>query len=129
MFEAGVVVVVNPGSGQLLRAVLADNARAVAVCGTPGHRVWVQGLLQDYVKVARLCTLAGSPPKPEVLLAFEKAGKPAGGALPAATPPSKGGAGSGSGQSPSVILATGTPPQAAPRAPPPALAAFGSAIL
>lgn len=127
-FEIGVVVLFHPAAGQMLRAVLAENCRAVAVCCTQTHKQFLLQGLMDWVKVARLASLQGAPAKPAELLAYES--KQRGGPAPAAAgtnTPQKSAGAARLPDGPSLVAAGGA--SAVPTVPTPALAAFGAKLL
>ena len=84
------------GSGERGKAYLLNRLHMVLICMTPGHRKFVWSNLQRFVKEAGLVSLSGSPPKPQELIAYEKAKAgtsrdvgtpPAPTSLPSMTPP------------------------------------------
>jgi hypothetical protein len=72
VFDVGCVIALNPGSGEVLKAILTSNVRGVAACKTTFHKKWLMNNLHEFTKIQRLVTLDGKlPPKPSEVLAWE----------------------------------------------------------
>ena len=65
VFDADVLVLVNPGTGQFLKGVLALHKWAVCVCRSAVQKNLVHAELQKWVKTMNLVSFADKPSKPE----------------------------------------------------------------
>ena len=61
------------GSGERAKAYLLNRSHMVLICMTSAHKKFVWSNLHRFVKEACLVSLSGSPPKPQELIAYEKA--------------------------------------------------------
>jgi hypothetical protein len=65
VFDADVAVVVNPGSGHMLKGILSNHKWAIAVCRTATQKNLVHSELQKWVKTMNLVSFADKPKKPD----------------------------------------------------------------
>ena len=65
VFDADVLVLVNPGSGNMLKGVLALHRWAVCVCKTTAQKNFIHAELQKWVKTMHLVSFADKPAKPD----------------------------------------------------------------
>ncbi len=65
VFDADVLIVVNPGTGQIIKGVLAQHKWAIPVCRSTAQRNLVHAELQKWVKTMNLVSFADKPSKPD----------------------------------------------------------------
>ena len=68
VFEADVLILVNPGTGQMLKGVLALHRWAICVCKTVTQKNLIHAELQNWVKTMHLVSFADKPAKPQDLV-------------------------------------------------------------
>ena len=77
IFDAQVLILLDVGSGEMLKAVLAQNALAVCVCASATHKTFVMTCLRDFVKTRGLVnTMDKAPKKPDDVIAYEQSLQP-----------------------------------------------------
>ena len=64
VFDTDVLIIVNPGTGQILKGVLALHRWAIVVCKTAAQKNLVQAELQKWVKTVHLVSFVDKPTKP-----------------------------------------------------------------
>ena len=64
VFDTDVLIIVNPGTGQILKGVLALHRWAIVVCKTAAQKKLVQDELQKWVKTMNMVSFADKPAKP-----------------------------------------------------------------
>ena len=65
VFDADVLVLVNPGTGHMIKGVLALHRWAICVCKTVAQKNLVHAELQKWVKTMHLVSFADKPSKPD----------------------------------------------------------------
>jgi hypothetical protein len=65
VFESQVMVLVNPGTGQLMKGVLACHKHVIAVCKSVAQKNLIHAELQKWVKSMHVVSFADKPPKPD----------------------------------------------------------------
>lgn len=64
VFDTEVLIIVNPGTGQIIKGVLALHRWAICVCKTVAQKNLVQSELLKWVKTMHLVSFADKPTKP-----------------------------------------------------------------
>lgn len=73
VFGVDVLVDMQPGSGEKLKAALLSNIRCVAIAASGAQKKFVIDNLTKFVESQRLVTSYNSPAKPPACLAYERA--------------------------------------------------------
>ena len=63
-FDTDVPIIVNPGTGQMVKGVLALHRWAICVCKTVTQKNLIHSELQNWVKTMHLVSFADKPTKP-----------------------------------------------------------------
>ena len=71
-FACDILVVLYPGTGELLKAVLSKQKHGVAICATKAQRNLIFTNLRDWVKRMNLVNFSDRPQKPRALLDYER---------------------------------------------------------
>ena len=65
VFDTDVMVLINPGTGQMVKGVLAVHKWAICVCRSTTHKQLIHAELQKWVKTMNLVSFADKPTKPD----------------------------------------------------------------
>ena len=71
-FACDVLIVLYPGTGELLKAVLRKQKHGVAICATKAQKTLIHTNLREWVKRMNLVNFSDRPPKPRALMNFER---------------------------------------------------------
>ena len=71
-FDADMLIGVYPGTGEMLKAVLAKQKHGVAICCTKAQKTLITSNLRDWVKRMNLVSFSDRPQKPRALMDFER---------------------------------------------------------
>ena len=71
-FACDIVIVLYPGSGEMIKAVLSKQKHCVAICATKAQKTLILTNLREWVKRMNLVNFSDRPPKPRALVEFER---------------------------------------------------------
>ena len=70
-FACDILIVLYPGTGELLKCVLSKQKHGVAICATKAQRNLIFTNIRDWVKRMNLVNFNDRPQKPRALMEFE----------------------------------------------------------
>ena len=71
-FDDDNLIGVYPGTGEMLKSVLAKQKHGAAICCTKTQKTLITNNLRDWVKRMNLVSFSDRPQKPRALMDFER---------------------------------------------------------
>ena len=72
VFDADILLMFHPGSGEMMKAVMLKQKIGIAICKSQTHKQVFMDNLKDFATRMNLVSCADGPTKPDALIAYEK---------------------------------------------------------